>query len=132
MASLVRLDVAQLAAGVVRFFPYTMHGQNAAGQEELALLEYDLAPKSTLAARAVLASEVDGAVYVERSEPVPGLEAHAFRHPDGSVVRVVWSNDNQPHALPLAAGQRPLDVLGNPLAGASVRVAEEPIYLHGN
>lgn len=130
MASLVRLDVAQLASGVVRFFPYTMHGTVVHGQEELALLEYDRAPKSALVARAVLASEIDGAAYTGRSEPAPGLEAHAFRQIDGSTVQVVWSSDGKPHALAIAAGQHALDTLGNPLSGTSVEVGDEPLYLH--
>ena len=128
MASIVRLDVAQIAAGIRKFFPYTMTVPATCGEGSYQMMEYDRSLKPIVAARAVLASLVDGASYVSRSEPAPGVESHAFRQSDGSLVNVAWSLDLQSHPLNVPMGMRTLDILGNAIKGQTVQVGEEPIY----
>jgi len=45
-------------------------------------------------------------------------------------VRVLWSYDGDPHAVPVDAKARVLDVFGNPLnAEGSVKVGVDPVYM---
>ena len=129
MTQFVRLDIAQLAVGVRKFFPYTMHSDPEHRAGTHMMMEHDGSIKAGVAARAVLASLVDGATYAGRTTPVEGLEAHAFRQTDGKTVQACWSNDSQPHQLNIPAGYRAWDVLGNTVGGKSLQVSEEPIYL---
>ncbi len=128
MASIVRLDVAQIAAGVAKFFPYTMQVPSAIGGAGFMYMEYDHSLRPIVAARAVLASLIDGASYAGRTEPVPGIESHAFRQSDGSHVNVVWSLDSKSHPLDVPKGMRALDILGNPIKSQTVQAVEDPLY----
>jgi hypothetical protein len=131
MSVMIRMDVAQLAAGVKKFFPYTMGSATAEGEAGFGMLEYDDSLKPMVAARAVLASLIDGASYVSRTEPQPGVEAHTFRQTDGSVVQVVWKFDATSHTLDVPKGMHALDILGNPIKTQTVPVGEEPLYFVG-
>jgi hypothetical protein len=131
MSSLVRLDVCLIAGGVKKFFIYTMGNSGDYGAGGLSLMEYDRSIKPALAARAVLASLIDGATYGGRTEPQPGVDSHSFTQSDGSHVQVLWSFDAKPHSLDIPAGMQALDVLGNPLTGPTVSVGEEPLYFTG-
>lgn len=129
MTQIVRFNVTQMAAGVHRFFYYTMHGGKRSGEYGLGALEYDHAISPTLGASAVLASLVDGAAYQGRVELKPKVDAHKFRQVDGTLITVVWVNEGGNQTLPLPDGTQALDILGNPLPGDSVTVSAEPIYL---
>ncbi|NUQ00465.1 MAG: hypothetical protein HUU35_11490 [Armatimonadetes bacterium] len=128
-AQVVRFDVCAMSAGVQKFFYYTLHADPASEVAAFCGLEHDRAIRPAMAARAVLASLVDGATPFGRSEPAEGLEAFAFRQTDGSMVSVVWSMDGRPHPLTVPAESRALSLMGNPLAGPTVSVTMEPIYL---
>ena len=79
----------------------------------------------------MLASLVDGATYVNRTEPQRGVESHTFKQSDGSPVQVVWKYEGKTCALDIPKGLQALDILGNPIATPTVQIGEEPIYLVG-
>lgn len=127
---IVRFDVTQMAAGVRAFFLYALHTDPALGATETAATEYDRSVKPLLAARAVLASLVDGLGTPVRSEPAEGVDLYTY---PGGRVAVSWSYDGRTHAVRVPRGTRPLDVWGNPLPAASfargtVTVGDDPVY----
>jgi len=129
MAQGVRYDVTMMAAGVRVFCFYAAHADPPMAHPEGAL-EWDRAIKPLLAGRAVLASLVDGAGTPLRREPVPGVDQYEYPARDGVSVRVLWSYDGDPHAVPVDAKARVLDVFGNPLnAEGSVKVGVDPVYM---
>lgn len=131
LAQAVRYDVTMMAAGVKMFCLYAIHADPAMGEIDCRVTEHDRAIKPILAARAVLASFVDGAGTPVRSEPVPGVDLHRYPIREKAIVALAWSHDGGAHALPVAAGVQVLDVLGNPLVvrAGSVVVDTEPVYL---
>lgn len=127
---IVRYDVCMMGAGVQKFFPYAAHTDPAMGNIETSLTEYDRAVKPLLAARAVLASLVDGAGRPTRSEPVRGVDDYTFPPQGGKSVSVVWSYDGAAHKVPVPRGAQVLDVWGNRLpSGSGVTAGPEPLYL---
>lgn len=131
IAHIVRFDVTQLAAGVQRSFYYTLHFPPPFGSAEPGYhgLEHDKSIRPIMAARAVLASFVDGAVWIERIEPAPGLEGHVFQRRDGGCITVIWriSSPTSPFSAP--AGSALFDVFGNPVSGHPVSISSTPLYL---
>ncbi|HEX2950330.1 MAG TPA: endo-1,4-beta-xylanase [Armatimonadota bacterium] len=130
MAHIVRFDVSMMAAGVQKFFYYTLHHRTLSGQAGYLGLEHDRGIRPNMAARAVLASLVDGAQCLGRTEPTPGVDAIRFRQTDGSIISVYWSYDGADHQVQQPDRSRALDILGNPLkqAGRTLQVTGEPIY----
>lgn len=129
-AYIVRYDVCMMGAGVQKFFPYAVHTDPSMGNIETNLTEFDRAIKPFLAARAVLASLVDGAGRPTRSEPVKGVDDYTFPAQNGQTVSVLWSYDGASHPLPIQKGVKVLDIWGNRLsAKAIVTVGPEPLYL---
>jgi hypothetical protein len=130
LSQAVRYDVTMMAAGVQVFCSYAIHSDPGMGTT-MNGTEFDRAIKPYLAARAVLASLVDGAGMPQRSEPLPGVDWYGYPARDGSAVQVVWSYDGEPHELPVASGEEVLDVLGNPIevSGATFTVGVEPVYV---
>ena len=133
-AYMVRYDVASMAAGVKHFFVYAVHSGTAMGDPQYRALEHDYAPRPLLAARAVLASLVDG-----RATPLPkalgaNLTCYAFQplasEKGGREVDVVWS-EKEVQKLRVPRGFEALDVWGNVLAPTQgmVAVDAQPIYL---
>lgn len=131
MAHIVRFEVTQLSAGVRRSFYYTLHNPPPSGESAYQAVEHDGAIRPVMAARAVLASLVDGARWLERIEPAPGLEGHVFERKDGERVTVLWSlgGDTTPAPFSPPAGGRVLDIVGNLLAARPLVVSSTPIYL---
>lgn len=131
LAQAVRYDVTMMGAGVKVFCVYAIHSDPAMGENECRVTEFDRAIKPYLAARAVLASLVDGGGMPVRSEPVPGIDLFTYPVRDGQRVSVAWSHDGDPHRLPVVAGAQTLDVMGNPLSvdKGGIAVDAEPIYL---
>jgi hypothetical protein len=132
MSWIVRADVALKNAGIERFFVYSAAGREPAGAIGFQLLEHDRTIKPALAARAVLASTIDGAQALERSEPVPNaVESYAFLRRDGTTIRILWSMDNLEHRVAVQAGQVAFDMLGNPLPihDGQIAVDGHPIYV---
>ena len=123
---IVRYDVSYLAQGVRKSFLYAMHSDPPMGEIETRLTEVGNVIKPILAARAVLASLVDGAGTPVRSQPQIGVDQYTF--PNG--VAVLWSFDGQGHSLTLPKGAKALDAMGNAMATptAAIEVGPEPIY----
>ena len=124
VAYIVRYDVTMMAAGVRRSFLYAMHTDPAMGEIETRVTEVGNVVKPILAARAVLASFVDGQGAPTRVEPEPGVEQYDF----AGGVSVLWSYDGADHTLGVPRGVKALDAMGNVIKGAQVSVGAEPIY----
>ncbi len=127
MAQSVRFDVSQIAAGVHPFFLYALPLDPAMGATDFCADEFDRSIKPILAARAVLASLIDGAPCSQRREPLPGVDAYDFRQ-DSHTITVLWSYDSAAHELPVPPDSSALDVLGNPITGPSVHLDSLPVY----
>jgi hypothetical protein len=127
LARTIRFDVTLMAAGVQHSFYYTLHADPPEGEFTLTALEHDRTIRPLLAARAVLASLVDGAECLGRSEPVAGVDCYGFRQADGKRIDVLWSHDGRPHTVAAPKEAEVLDALGNPLA-ANVDLGREPVY----
>ncbi len=130
LAYAVRFNVTEMAAGVRVSFLYAAFAAPRMGLIEWQATECDGAIKPILAARAALASLVDGAGRPIRSEPVKGIDAYAFPPRDGQTVTVLWSYTGQPQMVAIPQGAKVLDVMGNPLPvnRNKVQVTSEPIY----
>lgn len=125
-AYMVRFDVTQMAAGVRAFFVYAMHTDPVLGDTSTATGEYDRSVKPILAARAVLASLVDGLGTPTRSEPAKGVDFYTY---PGAKVSVAWSYDGSDHTLTPPPGTKMLDIWGNPQpATRTISVGNEPVY----
>jgi glucose dehydrogenase len=98
------------------------------GEIDTRNTEYDNSIKPMLAARAVLASLVDGMGTPTRSEPVKGVDLYTYgtRKP----VQVLWSYDGETHNVPIPRGARALDIWGNPIRTKAniISVGPEPKY----
>ena len=129
---IVRYDVSSMAAGVKHFFLYAVHSGVAMGDPTYRALEHDDAPRPILAARAVLASLVDGRAAPTQKTLAPGVTCYAFAPAPGEVrgreVDVIWSND-APQPLAVPRGFEALDIWGNLLSVRTVTVGAEPMYL---
>jgi len=133
---MVRYDVSSMAAGVKHFFVYSIASGTAMGDPNFHALEHDFAPRPLLAARAVLASLVDGRGTPTLLNMSPDVTCYVFKpaanERGGREVRVLWSQyPDKSAALTIPRGFVALDVWGNPIgaAGNRVTVSAEPIYL---
>jgi len=125
-AYIVRYDVTYMAAGVRAFYLYATHTDPVLGSIETTTTEYDRSVKPILAARAVLASLVDGLGTPVRSEPVKGVDLYTY---PGGNVSVLWSYDGEQHLVKTPRRSTVLDVWGNTLqAAGTVSVGPEPLY----
>ncbi|BCM91204.1 hypothetical protein IAD21_03068 [Abditibacteriota bacterium] len=133
-AYMVRYDVASLAAGIKHFFVYAVHSGSPMGDPNYRALEHDFAPRPLLAARAVLASLVDGRGTPKTKALARGLTCYAFMptkiERGGREIDVVWS-DGAATTLTVPRGFEALDVWGNAMKMGNGRlsVGAEPIYL---
>ena len=128
LAQAIRYDVTEMAAGVRAFFVYAVPDDPAMGEPDYCAIEFDRTIKPILAARAILASLIDGAQSLGRTEPAPGVDAFAFQQTDGPKVTVVWSYDGLPHEVKIPKNAKVLDAQGNPLPASSLKSGIEPIY----
>ncbi len=125
-AYIVRYDVTHMAAGIHATYLYALHTDPTLGDIQTATSEYDRSVKPILAARAVLASMVDGLGAPVRSELVKGVDLYTY---PGGRTSVLWSYDGEKHSLRVPRGVRVLDVWGNTLPeAATISVGVEPIY----
>lgn len=134
VAYAIRNDVTQLAAGVRRHVLYAAHADPAMGEAGTRLTEYDGAVKPLLAARAVLASLVDGLGPPRRLPAPEGIDRFGFPEDssrDGRRVEVWWAHDGATHRVDLPPGATLLDALSAPMTvvGEQVPVSGEPVYL---
>jgi hypothetical protein len=130
LALTVRFDVTLMANGVQHGFYYTLHADPPENAETFWIaLDYDRTIRPLLAARAVLASVVDGAESLGRSEPVAGVDCYGFLQTDGKRIDVLWSYDSRSHTIAAPKGAEVLDALGNPIATTGgVELEAEPVY----
>jgi len=124
----VRFDVTSMAAGVKAFFLYAIHREGPMGVGNYNAIEHDRAIRPILAGRAVLASLVDGAKSLGRTEPVKGVDSYGFEQTDGQKITVVWSYDGGTHEVTPPEGTKTLDIFGNPLPAGPLKVGVEPVY----
>jgi len=130
LSYIVRYDVCYMAEGVHNFFLYGIHSDPAMGQVECRTIEHDRAIRPILAARAVLASLVDGAGVPVRHEPVEGVDQYTFPARAGEQVSVLWSYAGENRVVPVPPATVVLDIFGNPLPpGATLQLGYEPRYL---
>jgi hypothetical protein len=133
MSWIVRADVALMANGVEKFFVYSAAARHPAGSTGHQMLDHVGVIKPALAARANLASLIDGSTALANAKPSNGIQTHRFQRSDGRIVSVLWSIDGIVHQHPFPVNHSALDLLGNPIpAGASVAVGQYPIYLISN
>ena len=129
-AYIVRYDVSSLAAGVRHFFVYAAPSGTPMGNAGYNALEHDFAPRPILAARAVLASLVDGRAMPTRKTLAPGLTCYAFApgKKGEREIDVIW-RDDAPQKWAVPRGFEALDIWGNALAAREIEIGAEPIYL---
>ena len=128
LAQAVRFDVTSMAAGIKAFFLYAIHREGPMGVGNYNAIEHDRAIRPILAGRAVLASLVDGAKCLGRTEPVKGVDSYEFQQTDGKKITVVWSFDGETHQVEQPKKSKALDVFGNPLPKGPLQVGIEPVY----
>jgi hypothetical protein len=127
-AYMVRYDVTYMGAGIKAFWLYAIHTDPAMGEIDTRNTEYDNSIKPMLAARAVLASLVDGMGTPKRSEPVKGVDLYTYG--TTKPVQVLWSYDGATHNVPIPRGVKVLDIWGNPISTKAnlISVGPEPKY----
>ncbi len=91
--------------------------------------EYGGTPRKIYAAVSTMANLLPPEAQFERMENLQeGVVVYWFR--DGKKrIGVAWSTDGRAREVKLPANTRPLDIMGNPIAGRKVLVGETPIYL---
>lgn len=129
LAQAVRFDVTSMAAGVKVFFLYAIHRDPPMGPGNYNAIEHDRTIRPNLAARAVLASLVDGAKCLGRTEPAPGMDCYEFEQTDGKRVSVLWSYCGDPISFTPPDGSMALDIMANALPAGKITVGIEPVYL---
>ncbi|NMA46676.1 MAG: hypothetical protein GX945_08945 [Lentisphaerae bacterium] len=129
-AHIVRYDVCCLAAGVERFFLYSLHPDRGEGNIFCANLEHDRAIKPLLAARAVLASLVDGNGLPSEVSIAEGLRCFRFPPENGRSLHVLWGDGSTPLPGTLTKDAEIMDIWSNPLPTTdTITPSFEPIYL---
>lgn len=128
-AYIVRFDVCGMAAGVERFFLYSLHPDRGEGNIFCANLEHDRAIKPLLAARAVLASLIDGNGLPTEIAVADGIRCFRFPPENGRTLHVLWGNGNTPLPDSITQDADIMDIWGNPLPSTTITPGFEPIYL---
>jgi hypothetical protein len=124
-AYVVRYDVTNMAAGVQAYYIYAIHTDPSMIDRETRLTEHDRAVGPMLAARAVLASLVDGAGKPVRQNAAQGVDDYLY----ANGVRVLWSYDGASREVNIPRGMRALDVWGNAInTKGKVALGPEPVY----
>jgi len=129
-AAIVRLTAMFAAYGVEKVF-FHAGTARAINQPDAGgvFFEYGGAPRKMVAAAAALARRLPpGSRFVEPDLLGPGFKSYTFRTPAG-LCTVAWSADETERQLKLQPGVVALDLMGNRLAGGTVRVTEVPVYL---
>jgi hypothetical protein len=128
-AYIVRYDLCCMAAGVERFFLYSLHPDRGEGNIFCANLEHDRAIRPTLAARAVLASLMDGNGLPSEIKLAEGLRCFRFPPEQGRSLHVIWGDGKTAVPATLCQNAQLLDIWGNPLNTKTPSPGHEPIYL---
>jgi len=134
VAGVVTGHVACLAEGVEKVFAYAFMPQSRMLHPDgcpLSPFTYDNLPKPWLAARAILATLLEGASYRSELKLHDRLECHLFDTPKG-MLAVLWGYTKRPDTRLRADESAPLrgawlDVMGNPVDGESIRIEGLPI-----
>ena len=130
MAHIVRFDVTQMAAGIERFFYYSIYFHQSRGSKSrFPAVEHDRSIHPVMAASAVLASLVDGASCEGYVTPQEGLEGYRFVQRDGTDITVLWSADGSVQQYVPPSQTEIWDVLGNRLDSPAIPLSVEPIYV---
>ncbi|QYY34386.1 endo-1,4-beta-xylanase [Ruficoccus sp. ZRK36] len=130
MAHLVRFDVTQMAAGIERFFYYSIYFHQSRGAKSgFPTVEHDRSIHPVMAVSAVLASLVDGATSKGYVTPQDGIEGYRFVQDDGMDISVLWSVDGSVQEYLKQKDTEVWDVLGNSLDSSTIPLSVEPIYV---
>jgi hypothetical protein len=135
---LVRAYVENLAAGVERYFYYSMQSSNLIHRNDYtSLLEYDRSPRPAMLAYGIMVSILAGADYVGRVEMPDDVIAHGFEK-EGTQIVVLWrpEDTSREFLLPFTKGKsfRIRDMMGNMMRlprreGAfKVPIGRSPVY----
>ncbi|MGC8639120.1 MAG: hypothetical protein ACP5XB_04495 [Isosphaeraceae bacterium] len=132
---IVKFTAVGWAHGLRRIFFHAgtagrINGPDAGG----VLFEYGGAPRTMYAGVAVLTKLMSAASSPIRIINRVGLHGYVFAttdRKDGNrpALAVVWSSLEQSRRLTPAPGVKTLDMMGSRIAGATIELAETPIYL---
>lgn len=125
---LVKFAAVMGAAGVNKVFYHAgtcgPFNENTAGN---VFFEYGGCPRKMFAAQAVLSGFLGADMqFLGKDVSYPHVQAYRFRSQSREVT-IAWSKIPVPMVLP--ADVVVYDLMGNPLAGRKLEVAEEPVYL---
>lgn len=132
-----RTYLSSMAAGVARFFAYSIHNAPRHGEQTHMLVEPGPLLRPMHVALAALAHFTDGAKCVERIATTPDITSIVFRTTEsrpfadaGATVAAVFSNGEAPESLPrpIPAGIRTYDRWANAIDTPSV-AERGPAYL---
>jgi hypothetical protein len=129
---LVRMYVAQLAAGVERFFYYDFFiGGSPYAKAWDSFVEGDGQPRPDVAAYAAMTWLLDGAKFERTERPTPDQWVHRFATPRGPVV-VAWTRTGTRAEMSFPRAGRAWDIMGRDLplrAGGKLAVTPHPVYV---
>lgn len=126
-----RQYLAQLAAGVQRFFLYSVHNDMRYGQRGYMTVEPNYLLKPLHLSTSAFIHFIEGATWQKRLVPGEGISAHVFQRatPQETVIVLIADGESEvklPRALP--AGVTCYDRFGNAMA-APTTAGRSPVYL---
>ena len=129
---LVRQHVAQLAAGVERFFFYNffIDGSPVVKTWE-GFLEGDGQPLPNVAAYATMTWLLDGATYTKTDRPSEDVWIHHFDSPDGPLA-VAWTRTGTTEKRRFRGAKAAWDLMGGEVkvpGGKRLELTDAPIYV---
>ncbi|MBA3708260.1 MAG: hypothetical protein H0W83_05525 [Planctomycetes bacterium] len=95
------------------------------------ITEFDGGLRANGVALCIASHVLDGAAYHGPLALDERLQVHLFRK-DGGTVGFLWGRSEQPLLLGQAGSVSFRDIMGNPIAGASLKVTDSPIYLRSD
>jgi len=129
---LVRLYLAQWAAGVERFFYYNFFiGGSPYAKAWDSFVEGDGQPRPDVATYAAMTWVLDGAKFERTERPTPDQWVHHFATPRGPVI-VAWMRTGTQAELTFPKALRAWDIMGRDLplhAGGKLAVTSVPVYV---
>ncbi len=125
---IVRLGVAELAAGTRHFFLYTLHGYFPYYRPSASLRGMDGSIQPLAAAFSNLARRLEGTRFWKRAQVQPGLFAYVFRRSRRRGVIVLLPHAAPARRLRIWPGNDVRDMMGN-LIPLPARIGRFPVFL---
>jgi hypothetical protein len=123
-----RMFIRNMELGFLATIWYTLDGP---GWQQAGLLDAEQTPRPAYDALKTMTTFLQDSRYAGRVDGLRGLGGYLFEKPGGE-LRVVWSLDATPIALPVPPGlQAAYDHYGAPLetAGETLEIGFNPVYL---